>query len=196
MGKLTKLLLPLGLLLPYPGFGYTYNRMLTIDHTKCGAADSSNFAVLVSLSDATFKTTANGGHIHNTVTQSGGSPVVMPADLIFTSDSGGTVKVPWEVDYYDGANGVLLAWVKLPLVSHSADTLFYVFYDDATVNTQQNTGNYAVQNVWDSHYAGVWHLPGSTSLLINDSTSYGNAVVPNSSPTAAAGKIDGAVELF
>src|SRR5665213_1586753 len=106
---------------------YAFSRSLTIDHTQCGSSDSSNFAVLVKLDSSnagtTMKTVANGGHIQNTVTQSGGNAVTMPADLIFTSDSGGTTKVPWEIDSYDGTNGILWAWVKLATVSHTSNTV-------------------------------------------------------------------------
>src|ERR1017187_5598006 len=73
---------------------YSYTRTVSVDHTKCGSASAlSDFPVLVSISHTTFETVANGGHISNTVTQSGGNAVTMPADMIFTSDAGGTTKI-------------------------------------------------------------------------------------------------------
>jgi hypothetical protein len=45
--------------------------------------------------------------------------------------------------------------------------------------------------VWDSNYAGVWHLPNGTALTANDSTSNANnGTITNA--TAVTGKIDGA----
>src|ERR1700690_2699336 len=99
---------------------YTYTRSLTIDHTKCGGSDSPSFPVLVSLSDTTLKTVGNGGHIQHTTTQS--APAVkMPADLIFATSSSGATLLPWEVEFYDAVNGILVAWVQLT-VSHSINT--------------------------------------------------------------------------
>ena len=173
---------------------YAYKRSLTIDHTQCGSSDTSNFAVLIKLDSSnagtTLKTVGNGGHIQNTVTQSGGNAVTMPADLIFTSDSGGTTKLPWEVDFYDGTNGVLWAWVQVSTLSHSSNTVLYVFYDDATVSTQQNTGSYSPANVWNSNFQVVYHYPNGSSLSLSDSTAQGNNMSNNGS-TAVAGQIDG-----
>lgn len=173
---------------------YAYKRSFTIDHAQCGSSDSNNFAVLIKLDSSnagiTMKTVVNGGHINNTVTQSGGNAVTMPADLVFTSDSGGTTKIPWEIDFYDGTNGILWAWVKLATVSHTSDTVLYVFYDDPTVTTQQNTSTLSPSHVWDSNYIQVVHLPNGTTLSASDSTSNSVNVVTNNA-TATTGKIDG-----
>ena len=172
-----------------PAFGaYNYYRSITIDHTKCGSSDSSSFPVLVSISDTTIKTVANGGHIQHTATQ-GAPAVTMPADLIFATTSAGSTLLPWEVEFYDPVNGVLVAWVQLPTVSHTANTIFYVLYGNASVSTAQNTGSYTPANVWDVNYVGVYHM-GALGVLATDSTSYGN----NGSitgATATTGKVGG-----
>ena len=172
---------------------YAYKRTIT-----CGNATGStqtDFPLLIKFDSSnvgtTFKTAGNGGHIQNTVTQSGGNAVTMPADLIFTSDSGGTTKIPWEVESYDGTNGVLWAWVKISSLTTSGATI-YVFYDDATVSTQQNTSSYSPSNVWDSNYSLVSHLPDGSTLFANDSTSNGLDGTKTNSPTATTGQIDGA----
>jgi hypothetical protein len=161
---------------------FSYYRTLTIDHTKCGSANSSSFPVLVSINHSSFKTVANGGRVQN----SNGY------DIIFTSDSGGTTKIPWEVESYDGTTGVLVAWVNIPSVSHTTDTVFYVWYGGASISTAQNTGSYSPENVWDANYKGVWHL---TSLNINDSTSnaHNGSLIGN--PTATTGKIGGGMAV-
>lgn len=171
---------------------WAYKGTLTIDHTQCGGADSSAFPVCVRITDTTLKTTAHSGQINNTVTQTGGNAVTMPADLIFTSDSAGATKIAWEFESYDGTNGVIVAWVQVATLSHSADTVLYMFYGDATVTTQQNTSSYAPSAVWDSNYKAVYHLADGATLRLSDSTSQGNTLVNNSSNvTAAAGLIDG-----
>ena len=154
---------------------YSYTRTVSVDHTKCGSASAlSDFPVLVSISHTTFETVANGGHISNTVTQSGGNAVTMPADMIFTSDAGGTTKIPWEVESYDASRGILVAWVKLSSIGCTVDTPFYVLYGDTGVTTQQNTGSYSPANVWDSNHLLVIHLPQQGAGP--DSTSNGNGI--------------------
>ena len=169
---------------------FSYKRSLTIDHTQCGNSDSSDFPVLVKISSAAFKTAANGGHIQNTVTQSGGNAVTMPADMRVTADSGGAITIPWEVESYDPVNGVLWVWIKVATLSHTADTVIYMFYGDAMTTTQQNTGSYSPAAVWTNGFAGVWHLPGST-LSAKDSTSNANNGAINSA-IATTGQVDGA----
>ena len=63
------------------------------------------------------------------------------------------------------STGQLIAWVSVPTVSASSDTVIYVYYGNGSAANQQNpTG------VWDSNYEGVWHLPNGTTLSANDST--------------------------
>ena len=177
------------LFLTTQAFGaYSYYRTLTVDHAKCGSSDSSNFPVLVSISHSTLKTVAYGGHIQQTTTQSGPA-VAIPADLIFSADSSGNTKYPWEVESYDGTNGILVAWVKLPTVSYTVDTPFYMLYGDATISTPQNTGSYSPANVWDGNYKGVYHL--AAGLSVNASTSGGLGNGTNNGATATVGKIGG-----
>src|SRR5258707_11497596 len=119
---------------------YAYKRSETANHLQCGATDSTNFPALVKISDATFKTVGNGGLIQN----SNGY------DIAFYSDFGLTTPLFWEIDFYDGVNGVFWAWVKVPTMSHTADTVIYVAYGDATISTFQSTAT----SVWDSNHFG------------------------------------------
>ena len=127
---------------------FSYTDTLTIDYTQVDS-DLTNFPTLVSLSGTWLKTIALGGHIGN----SNGY------DIQFFSDSGLTTKLNWEVEFYDNVNGILVAWVQIPTVSSSTNTVFYIGYGDATVITFQ--GN--VAGTWDSNYLGVWHLGNGTS---------------------------------
>jgi hypothetical protein len=140
----------------------------------------------VSISGATsVKTVANGGPINNTGTQSGGAAITMPFDLVFSSDIAGASKYAWEIESYNGTTGTLLAWVNVPTVSHTADTVFYMVYGDAAVVTQQNTSSFAPSAVWDSSYKGVWHMSDTNFV---DSTSNAHSLSSNSG-TAATGQV-------
>src|SRR5438034_359618 len=76
-------------------------RTLTVDHAKVPSTQS-NFTVLVSLTDPALKTVANGGHVAN----------ANVFDIGFYADSGGTTKLKWEVEKYDGTTVNLIAWDK------------------------------------------------------------------------------------
>lgn len=177
---------------------YAYKRAITL-----GAATGStqtDFPVLVKFDSSnvgtTFKIAGSGGHIQNTVTQSGGNAVEMPADLIITSDSAGTTNIPWEIESYDKTNGILWLWAKIASYTTGTNTI-YVFYGDLAVTTQQNTSSFAPSAVWNSAFKGVWHLPDGTTLSKLDSTSNVNDLSNFGSPTPAAGtgQIDGALSL-
>ncbi len=163
---------------PATGGGSIKKRTITIDHTKCGSTDSTNFPVLVSISDSTLKTISNGGHVNN----SNGY------DIVFYSDSGYTSIMNWEMEFYDGVNGIVIAWVKVGTVSHTSDTVFYMKYGDTAISTFQGG---SIGAAWNSAYKGVWHLGNGSTLSALDSTSNGNNGTITT-PTAASGQIDGA----
>lgn len=156
-----------------------YKRSITIDHTKCGASNSTNFPVMVSISDSTFKTTSNGGH----VTNSSGY------DVMFYSDSGYTTLLNWEIDSYDPVNGILVAWIKIGTASHTVDTVFYVRYGNSAITTFQGG---AVGSVWSSDYKSVYHFGNGTTLSLADSTANANTLT-NNGATAQTGLFSGAV---
>ena len=174
------------------GNGYAYCRTITIDHTKVGSGteDETQFPWLASSTISSLATVGNGGHIQNTTTESGSSYTgTVPADLIFTSDSGCTTDLNWEIESYNSATGNIIAWISnsSTALSHSADTVVYMCYGNSSVTTWQ--GN--VHGVWDSHFVGVWHFPNGSSLNLNDSTSNGWNLSNVNSVTATSTLIDG-----
>ena len=159
--------------------GNTCHRQMTIDHTKVPSTQS-NFTVLVSVTDPALKTLANGGHVAN----------ANGFDIGFYADSGGTAKLKWEVEKYNGITGNLIAWVKIPSVSSTTDTPFYLFYGDPSITTNQSDP----LNTWDSNFKAVYHLGNGTTLTATDSTSGNNGALVNN-PAAIAGKINGAAHF-
>lgn len=175
---------------------WAYRGTLTADHTQCGSADSSSFPTLVSVTHASLKSAANGGQIQHSGTQSGGVSTTIPFDLVFSTDSAGSAKIPWEFESWDATNGIIIAWVQIPTLSHTADTVFYCLYGDSGVSTQQNTGSYSPANVWDTNFFSVNHFPNGSSLSLADSTSTDtwNTNV-NALPAAVSGLIGGAASF-
>ena len=155
---------------------WSYSRPLRIDHTLVGGADANDFPTLVKISDATFKTAASGGHIRNT----------NGYDIAFYADSGLQTPLFWEIDSYDGVNGVLWAWVKVPTVSHTADTTIYVAYGDAGISTFQSTAS----SVWTAGYGFVAHLGNGTTPSGTESTAHGFTL--STAVSGVPGKIGGA----
>lgn len=160
--------------------GYTYRRAITIDHTKVPNTDQANFPVLIS-GTYSYLATGNGGN----VTNSNGY------DIIFTSDGTGTKILPYERDSYNASTGAVNFWVQVPTVSHSSDTVVYMFYGNSSITTDQSNPT----DVWDNTYVGVWHLSNGTVLNANDSTSNGRNGTLDNSPSAISGIVDGAANF-
>ena len=95
-------------------------------------------------------------------------------DILFTS-SDGITKLNHEIEYYQNtAAKELDAWVNVPALSSSADTVIYMYYGNSSASNQQNP-----QAVWNNNYKGIWHLKekqtGTGTLdLYKDSTANNN----------------------
>jgi RHS repeat-associated protein len=156
---------------------YSYVRTVTIDHTKVANTDQTNFPFLFSTIDPLLKSTSNGGHVANP----------NGYDIIFSLDPFGATKLDHELEKYDPATGTVLAWIRIPTLSHTSNTTLYVFYGNSNITASQQNAS----GVWDSNYLGVWHLPNGTTLSANDSTANGYNGTPSSGVSAASGIIDG-----
>ena len=155
---------------------WPYRKAITIDHTKVPNTNQTNFPVLINRTDTDWKSTGNGGHVG----KSDGT------DILFTS-ADGTTKLDHELETYTATTGAVIAWVRIPTLSTSTDTVLYLYYGNAGAASQQNA-----TGVWDSNYKGVWHVPDGTTLTANDSTSNANNGTLTNTPTATTGQIDGA----
>jgi hypothetical protein len=154
---------------------YGYRKAITIP--AAGVAGSlSDFPVLVSIaSDNQLRTVANGGHVQN----SNGY------DIVFRG-ADGTTPLPHEIESYYPLTGQLTAWVKVPALSSSADTVIYMYYGDSSVTSPTETP----ADVWDSNFKGVYHLKESIGTTINDSAPSANTGTAANSPALGSdGKI-------
>jgi hypothetical protein len=155
---------------------YGFERDITIDYTKVsGGTDLYNFPVLVSLSGQNYLKSSPAGPIMN------GNGY----DIIFTDDNHN--KLDHQIEYYNGTNGDLIAWVRIPALSTSSNTIIKMLYGNSQVTT-----NPSVTTVWDSHYKGVWHLDNSS---LNDFTSFAISGTPYNTPTYPAGQISTSIGL-
>lgn len=151
-------------------YGYSYAKQITIQSSQVsGGADLSNFPVLISLTDANLRTTANGGH----VTNSNGY------DIRFTTSDCMTI-LSHQIESYSATTGQYIAWVNVPAVSASANTIIQMYYGNSAVITSTST-----TGVWDSNYKGVWHFNNSVS----DYTSNGRHLTDVLTANTSSGKV-------
>ncbi len=161
---------------------WAYRKKLTIDKTKVSTVSgttNTNFPVLVSMTDASLKSVANGGHMASTTASNA-------ADLVFT-DSSGTVKLNHEIEKYDPATGQIIAWVQLPTLAPATDTDIYLYYGNSSVSVSQANPS----GVWSNGYGAVWHFKEVAGSNRVDSVN--NISLIPTGTTAPAGKINGGV---
>jgi hypothetical protein len=158
--------------------GWRYKRELIIDYTKIDS-DLTDFPVLVKLNSTNFdfsKAQSNG------------------YDIRFVLEDG--TLLSYERERHDSSNEKAEYWVKIPNVSSSEDTMFYMYYNNPFADDGANP-----TNVWDSNYKGVYHLnqdPSGTAPQIKDSTTNYNDGTSNGSMTSddlVEGQIDGALDF-
>ncbi|MFC1982681.1 DUF2341 domain-containing protein [Chloroflexota bacterium] len=153
---------------------WAYRKKITVDNTKVSAT-LTDFPVLISLSSDTDLASD---------AQDDGD------DILFTA-SDGVAKLSHEIESFNGTSGQLVACVKVPSLSSSADTDIYMYYGHAGAGNQQNA-----TFVWDSNYMMVQHLQETTggANAIQNSTSNTNHGTDTNDPTlGATGKIDNAI---
>lgn len=147
--------------------GWTYRKTITVDHTKVGAA-LTNFPTLVALTSTNF-TFANALASGN--------------DIRFTTSDSST-QLDYERARYNNATQVAEFWVRLPTVSNTVDTTFYMYYGNSGAADGANkTG------VWDTNAKGVWHLDENPAVAC-----FTGKQVCDSTTTAQHGTLAGAMD--
>ena len=157
--------------------GWAHRNQITLDASKVGngSEDESNFPVEVSLTGLSG-INSNGG------------------DIRFTA-SDGTTQLAREIESYSSSTGTLVAWVKIPTISHTTNTAIYMYYGNSSATEPAANSTYGSQAVWSNSYADVYHLPNGTTLSANDSTSNVANGTLVASPTATTGQIGGGALL-
>ncbi|MDP6154665.1 MAG: DUF2341 domain-containing protein [Candidatus Thermoplasmatota archaeon] len=156
--------------------GWDYSNSITIGHKKVHGT-LVDFPLLVSLTKAELLDTNNGGHV-----QPDGE------DLLFITANGS--KLSHELEEYNGSIGMLVAWVKLPLLSSTADTVFYLRYGNPICSNQQDP-----ENVWDGYHKMVQHLNEKEGSHEDSTVNGNNGTCFHGVVQDSAGKIGGCDEF-
>jgi hypothetical protein len=143
--------------------GFSCNRKITIDSSKvAGTSNLTDFPMLVKIeNDCNLKSEANGGSVKN----------INGWDIVFT-DSDGFTQLDHEIEKYDGTDGDLIAWVRIPSLPDDTDKDIYMYYghSNLTCDPSNPTG------VWNSNYRAVYHLHDDyddSTQNNRDGTNYG-----------------------
>ncbi|MBP6858197.1 MAG: DUF2341 domain-containing protein, partial [Candidatus Pacebacteria bacterium] len=159
----------------------TYYRAINIDYTKVPNTDQTDFPILVQGTYSYLKTVANGGKVQN----------ANGYDIGFYSDSGLTTPLKFEINKWSATTGELIAWIKIPTLSHTTNTTIYMAYGNPSITTDQSDP----AGVWTNNYLSVWHLGDGTTLNLADSTSNNNTLVNGNSTPATPGKFYGGADF-
>lgn len=164
---------------------YAYYRTVTLEADQVLGASHSNFTVLVCANGAAPCDASVPG-----LNQSGGGAHVTQADgddIVFGTNNTCSSLLNWEIDKYVAATGELIAWVSIPSLDGTTDTVIYMCYGDAGVTTFQGGAEGAA---WDANFIVVTHGGDGTTLSLLDSSG-GNFDGTNANLAAATGKIGG-----
>ena len=147
---------------------YLNRRKITLNNSA-SSENLTNFPVLVQLSSS---------NIDYSKTQNSGQ------DIRFMDADGTTLS--HEIENWNEA-GTSLVWVKIPQIdAASTSDYIWIYYNNTSASDGQDTSS-----VWNSNFAGIYHLKDGSTLSGTDSTSNANNGTVNSA-TATTGKIDGA----
>lgn len=152
---------------------YKYRKRIVFDPARVsGPSDLSNFPALINISsDNDLRTVANSGHVEN----------ANGYDVVFTADDGVTL-LTFQLEKYTATNGQYTAWVLLPNLSTSINTIIYMYYGNTAITTDQSSNS-----VW-TNYHGVWHLENNS---FSDNSPSGYNLTNNGTTNQAAAAING-----
>lgn len=152
---------------------YQWQKTITVDHTQVPST-LSDYVMYFTHTDNDLKSVANGGRVFN------GTYL----DVRFVGADGTQLK--HEVIEYNATTGLISAWVKIPSLSHTADTVITMQFGWEFIDASQE----AVADVW-TDYSGVWHMNDLTTSTVKDSTANANNGTKTgaSEPIEATGKI-------
>ncbi|MHA2472885.1 MAG: DUF2341 domain-containing protein, partial [Promethearchaeota archaeon] len=157
-------------------FDFQYFKEITIDHTQVvGTTDHINFPILLSIYDS---------DLHDNVQPDGD-------DIAFNN---GTAWLHHEIEFFDqnynSTHARLAAWVCIPILSPSVDTIIRMYYGNTTMSAQENP-----QGVWKSNYVGVWHLGESGGDALDSTLFKTNGTLIGGVTQRASGQISYAYDF-
>lgn len=137
----------------------SFYRSITLDHTQAGASDTLNFVLPFGGTFSYLATVANGGQVTS----------VSGYDIVFCTNPSNPLgtKLNFERVNWSATTGLCEFWVQVPTLSHTTNTVIYLYYGDSSITTDQQNA----AGTWDSSiYVAVYHFGDGTTLNLNDST--------------------------
>jgi hypothetical protein len=119
---------------------WNFRQKIIIDHTKVPNTDQIDFPVLVKISDA-------ANQVFTQAKDDG-------SDIRFTG-SNQTTDLNFEIESFSKSTHELLAWVKIPTLSHLNNNIIYLYYGNSIASAPSAVFK---QAVWSNGYVGVWHM--------------------------------------
>lgn len=123
-----------------PGFNYRNSIVVSGDLIR-GDEVLYNFPMLISLKNNDLKTVSNGGKVIN----------AKGFDIRFTKKDG-ISTLSSQIESYNSKTGELKAWVLIDTLSAKHNRDLYVYYSNATINSE------LPPVLWTFGYEGVWHM--------------------------------------
>ena len=145
------------------GMGWSCRKKITINSSQV-AGNFSNFPILVNITDGGLASHA----------QEDGD------DIVFVSYGDNTTRVNHEIETFNGTTGKLCAWVNIPSLRSTGNTMLWMYYGNPSCSSQQN-----VTGVWSSSFKAVWHLSESPTGTVHDSTGNNNDMTSAGSMTSS-----------
>jgi hypothetical protein len=144
---------------------WLYRKQITINSSQVND-DLTDFPMLINVIDSDLNNKARSdGH-----------------DIMFM-ELDGVTKLDHEIERYNSSSGELIAWVKIPYLSSTSDTVIYMYYGNLDAPNQQN-----IEGVWSNGYVGVYHMVEETGN-INNSASSTNDGIRVDTPIRTTGEI-------
>ncbi len=152
--------------------GYSFYKKLTLQESQISSSNTniSGFPVLVRITDPDLKSVANGGKVYSN----------NGYDIIYTANDRNTL-LPFQVEEYDPTTGELVAWVKIPIVSATVNTDFYMLFGNPSANV-----NLGSKSTWDANFKAVYHLNSDVADWTSNAFNLTNSGTTNFSPGIAA----------
>ncbi|MFX1532211.1 MAG: DUF2341 domain-containing protein, partial [Promethearchaeota archaeon] len=145
---------------PYNAKDYKYFKEITLDHMRVsGTENLIDYPLLISIFDS---------DLHD-YTQTNGNDIAFSNNFQWLDH-----EIEVFNQTYNATHAQLVAWVRIPVLSPSEDTIIRMYFGNPYIGSRENpTG------VWNSNYEAVWHMnqdPSSSNIL--DSTSNNNDLSP------------------
>jgi hypothetical protein len=146
--------------------GYQYRRRIIVPPSNVfGGANITNFVMLVRETLTTLRSVANGGGVQH----------ASGFDIRFELANG--TKLDHRIERYVPTTGELIAWVRVPTLSATANTVLQMYYgNDAVVTTEEN-----VAGVYQE-YLAAWNartgvdLTGQARTLTAENVGVGDVI--------------------